>query len=150
LVKWLSPGDWLSLDANATWQDARNVSSDGPFRDYDGERIPNRPWLFANWSARLQWRGVLTKNDVIAPFYLGGYVHEFFRTWESIGSRRFKAVVPDQVQHSAGISWLIQSATRTRTSVTFEVDNLTDARLYDFVGVQRPGRSFSTKMTGAF
>lgn len=33
-------------------------------------------------------------------------------------------------------------------NATFEVDNLTDAKLFDVYGVQRPGRSFNVKLGG--
>jgi outer membrane receptor for ferrienterochelin and colicin len=145
-VKWISPRNWLTLDGNVTWQDVRNRSVDGKYVKFNDERIPNRPWLFANWSARLQWRKLLTSDDGIAPYYNGRYVHEFFRTWESIGDRDFKAVIPEQISHSIGVTYW--NNTPSRTSVTFEVDNVTDARLYDFFGVQKPGRSVSVKVTG--
>jgi vitamin B12 transporter len=145
-VKWISPGNWLVLDANATWQDARNVSTQGPFQEFDGQRIPNRPWLFANWSARFQWRKVLTSDDGISPFYNGRIVNEFFRNWESVGDKDFKLVIPTQMSHVVGISYF--NNVPSRTSVTFEIDNLTSANLYDFFGVQKPGRVYSVKVTG--
>lgn len=143
--KWLSPKNFLTLEANATWQDMRNHATEGPFAKYNGESIPNRPWLFANMAARLQWRKLLVPDDILAPFYFGKYVHEFFRNWESIGNAEFKATVPSQLSHSVGISY--SSTTRLKSSVTFEVDNVTNAAIYDFFGVQRPGRSFSVKVT---
>ena len=33
-------------------------------------------------------------------------------------------------------------------SATLEVDNLTDAKVFDNFGVQRPGRAFYLKITG--
>jgi hypothetical protein len=36
----------------------------------------------------------------------------------------------------------------TRVTSTFEVQNVTDARVYDLFGVQRPGRAFFIKLTG--
>lgn len=145
-VKWISPANWLTLEGNATWQDARNRTKDGKFAKFNDERIPNRPWLFANWSARFQWRKLLTNDDGITPYYSGRYVHEFYRTWENIGDPDFKAIIPDQITHTLGITYW--NNTPSRTSVTFEVDNVTDARLYDFFGVQKPGRSVSVKVTG--
>lgn len=145
-LQWISPGSWVVLEGNATWQDARNVSKGGTFQDFDGERIPNRPWIFGNWSARVQWRNILTSDDGISPFYSGRYVHEFFRNWEGIGDKDFKATVPTQVSHTMGVSYW--NSTPARTSITFEIDNLTDARLYDFFGVQKPGRAYSVKVTG--
>lgn len=144
--QWISPGSWVIIDGNATWQDARNVSKSGTFQDFDGERIPNRPWLFGNWSARLQWLNILTSDDGLAPFYSGRYVHEFFRNWEGIGDKDFKAAVDAQISHNFGISYW--NSTPMRTSITFEVENMTDARLYDFFGVQKPGRAYSVKVTG--
>jgi hypothetical protein len=35
-----------------------------------------------------------------------------------------------------------------RSTLTFEVDNLTDAKVFDNFGVQRPGRAFYLKLTG--
>jgi vitamin B12 transporter len=146
-VKWISPGNWLVLDGNATWQDARNVSTvDETFKEFNGQRIPNRPWLFANWSARFQWRKLLTSDDGISPYYNGRYVHEFFRNWEGVGDKDFKLVVPTQVAHTLGISYF--NNVPHRTSVSFEVDNLTNAQLFDFFGVQKPGRAYSVKVTG--
>jgi vitamin B12 transporter len=145
-VKWISPGNWLTLQGNATWQDVRNQSTEGKFANFRYERIPNQPWLFANWSARFQWRKLLTSDDGVAPYYSGRYVHEFFRTFESIGDRDFKAIIPAQVAHTMGITYW--NNTPSRTSVTFEVDNVADAQLYDFFGVQKPGRAVSVKVTG--
>lgn len=145
-AKWISPGNWVVLEGNGTVQDARNVSSEGAFQAYDGERIPNRPWAFANWALRVQWRKLLAQDDGLAPFYFGRYVHEFFRNWESIGDRDFKAIVPTQVSHTLGLTYW--NTGRAKTTVTFEVDNLTDELLFDFFGVQKPGRAFSVKVTG--
>ena len=134
-LTWTSPGSWVVLDGNATWQDVRNTSEEGEFAAFAGDRIPNRPWLFANWSGRLQWRGVLTPTDELSPFYFGRNVHDFFRSWESIGDPEFKAVT-------------YMTRGPISCSTTFEVDNLFDEKLFDFFGVQRPGRSVSLKVTG--
>jgi len=145
-LEWRSPGNWVVLGGNATYQDARSRSTAAQISRFDGERIPNQPWLFGNWSARVQWRRLLTSDDGLAPFYSGRYVHEFFRTWESIGDRDFKATVPTQVSHTLGLTYWNNFP--SRTSVTFEIDNLTDDKLYDFFGVQKPGRNVSVKVTG--
>jgi len=144
-LQWISPGNWLTLEGNITWQDVRNVSTDGQYQKFDGERIPNKPWLFANWGARFQWRKLLAADDGLAAYIQGRYVHEFCRTWESIGDRNFKAVIPEQIAHTVGLTYWNNGL--SRTSVTFEVDNVADARLYDFFGVQKPGRSVAVKVT---
>ena len=88
----------------------------------------------------------MTRDDELAPFYWGRYVHEFFRGWESVGNPQFKARIPSQVVHSLGLSYIVRLPARVVT--TLEIDNLLDARLYDSFGAQRPGRSFAVKVTG--
>jgi TonB family protein len=143
---WRSPGELLSLDGNVTYQDFRNTASSGTFGSFDGDRIPNRPYLFANGSAELELRGVGAPNDELSFFWYTRYVHEFFRGWESVGLRESKQVVDAQLLHSAALVYLVRGALTT-LGFTGEVDNITDEKAYDFFGVQRPGRAFYFKTT---
>ena len=45
---WVAPGEWASLEGSVTVQDIRNASSDGTFGEFEGDRIPNRPWLLGS------------------------------------------------------------------------------------------------------
>jgi TonB family protein len=146
---WTSRGEHLALDCNATYVDFRNSSSEGTFGDFDGDRIPNRPYLFANGSARLQFRGVVARRDEVALTWSSRYVHEYFRGWESIGLRQFKQTIAAQLVHTVGLGYLVRSG-RTTASSTLEVQNLTDEAVFDFFGVQRPGRAFYIKTTAEF
>jgi len=146
-LNWVSPGRHVSLDGMLTWQDIRNVSSSGTFADFNGDRIPNRPYLFGSWGARLRFTGLLRARDTFEPFYNGRYVHAFFRAWESQGLREYKQTIDSQVVHSIGVSWNVQSDS-THLSTTAEIDNLTNAKVFDNFGVQRPGRAFYLKVTG--
>ncbi|MEY2937395.1 MAG: hypothetical protein RL033_8144 [Pseudomonadota bacterium] len=143
---WSSRGELLSLDANLTYQAFRNTSSEGTFRDFEGDRIPNRPYLFANATARLQLEDVLTPRDELSLTWNGRYVDGFFRGWESVGLRQFKQTVPSQLIHSLGLGYLV-SAGGLKVTSSFEVQNLTNEPAFDFFGVQRPGRAFYTKST---
>lgn len=145
-LAWISPGRWVSVDGTLTFQDVRNASTEGTFRDFAGDRIPNRPWLFASWGARLRFSKLIFRNDELEPFYAGRYVHRFLRGWESQGLPAFKQVVPSQLTHNIGISYTLHG--RVTVTTTFEVQNLSDARIYDVFGVQRPGRAFYFKVTG--
>lgn len=142
---WLSPGRYLALDAALTWQDLRNVSDSGAFLEYAGDRLPNRPYLFSSWGARARLAGWPGAADSIEPFYTGRYVHSFFRGWESIGLREYKQVIPAQVTHAVGLTWTLDRYP-TRGWATLEVDNLSDARVFDNFGVERPGRSLALKL----
>jgi vitamin B12 transporter len=148
-ASWLSPGRYVSVDGTLTWQDVRNASSSGTFGDFEGDRIPNRPYLFASWGARLRFANMPGPEDTIEPFYNGRYVHGFFRGWESQGLREFKQVVESQVTHAGGVTWNLEHYP-WRGSVTLEVDNFTDAKVFDNFGAQRPGRACYLKVTGDF
>ncbi len=146
-LAWVSPGRWLMLNGTLTWQSVRNASSQGTFADFDGDRIPNRPYFFSSWGARLRFSHLPGPDDTVEPFYNGRYVHEFFRGWESQGLRQFKQVVDAQLAHSVGVSWTL-ARDFGRVTSSLEVDNVTDAKLFDNFGVQRPGRAFYLKISG--
>jgi hypothetical protein len=143
---WTSPRELLTLDGNVTYQDFRNTANEGTFESFDGDRIPNRPYLFANGSAQLKFTRVGAPNDELSLFWHTRYVHEFFRGWESVGLRKSKQVVEAQLLHSAALVYLVRGGL-TALSFTGEIDNVTGEKAYDFFGVQRPGRAFYFKTT---
>ncbi|AKF10530.1 TonB-dependent receptor domain-containing protein [Sandaracinus amylolyticus] len=144
-VRWTSPGDWVVLAANATYQEDRNTSAEGTFARVRGDRIPNRPFLFANFSAELHASGVLGHRDELTLGWRGRYVHEFFRGWESQGSVEHKQTVSSQLAQDVWLTYVVDGEPRISTSL--EVQNLADAALFDFFGAQRPGRSFFVRVT---
>ena len=148
-VGWTSPREHVVLDANATYQDFRNTSKEGTFGDFAGDRIPNRPYLFGNATARLRSRGLVAPRDEISLTWNTRYVHEYFRGWESVGLVEFKQVIPAQTVHGVGVGYLVQSD-RARVSTSLEIHNLTDESVFDFFGVQRPWRAFYVKTTAEF
>ncbi|WP_437293223.1 TonB-dependent siderophore myxochelin receptor MxcH [Sorangium sp. So ce426] len=142
---WTSPGDYLWLDGNMTWVEFRNTSDEGEFSEFEGDRIPNRPWLFANASLRLQFSGVNAVNDELSLTWNTRYVHDFFRGWESAGFRKDKQIIDSQTIHSIALTYLVRSVVQVSSSM--ELQNLTDARAYDFFGAQKPGRALFFKGT---
>lgn len=145
-ASWVSPRRLASLEGSLTWLDLRNQSTEGTFSRFEGDRIPNRPYLFGSWGARLRFEGLADARDAVEPFYYGRYVHGFFRGWESAGDRDYKQRLESQVTHTLGASWIVMREGLRATS-TFEVDNLMDAELFDNFGLQRPGRAFYLKAT---
>jgi len=141
---WTSPGEYFSIDANATYQDFRNTSSQGTFGSFEGDRIPNRPYLFGNLSLRGKLGSAITPGDELSLGYDARYVHEYFRSWESIGLREFKQVIAAQFVHTVGVGYVVKGP-RTTLSTSFDIENVTDEKVYDFFGVQRPGRAFYFK-----
>jgi vitamin B12 transporter len=146
---WTSPGEYLVLDGNMTYLDFRNTENKGTFGAFEGDRIPNRPYLFANGSARLQFRRVAAARDELSLVWNTRYVHEFYRGWESVGASSFKQVVPAQLLHSLGLTYLTRGDLVT-LAFTGEAQNLTNQQAFDFFGVQRPGRAFYFKTTLEF
>jgi vitamin B12 transporter len=141
---WTSPGEYLALDVNLTAQDARNTSSDGPFRRFEGDRLPNQPYLFGNGAARFQLRDLVMDRDELSLTWNARYVHDFYLAWESYGDPSTKSVVEAQLLHSLGLTFLIRKGALALSS-TIEVQNLTDAKSTDYFGVQKPGRAFFFK-----
>lgn len=143
---WNSAGRLFYLDANATLQDLRNTSGEGTFGAFDGDRLPNRPWFFVNGTARMSIRGVVAEQDELSPFWSTRYIRTFFRHWESVGAAATKEVIPNQFVQSAGVSYRV---TRDKATVglTAELENLGNARTFDFLGVQKPGRAAWLKGT---
>jgi hypothetical protein len=53
-----------------------------------------------------------------------------------------------QLSYTAALTYALPLG-QTKLSASVEVQNLTDARVYDFFGVQRPGRAVFGKVTVA-
>ena len=101
----------------------------------------------ASWGGNLRFTRLFHEGDALEPFYTARYTHSFYRGWESQGLKQYKDVVPTQVAHGLGITYLLNTDF-AKTSATIEVQNLSDARIYDNFGVQRPSRGFFFKLTG--
>jgi hypothetical protein len=118
----------------------------GTFGAFEGDRIPNRPWLFASFGARGR---VAVRPERLAgllePFYVGRYVHSFLRGWESLGTPTSQQVIPAQLSHDVGLSYSFLLGPE-RVRATFEIDNIGNALLLDSYGAQRPGRAFYLKL----
>ena len=119
------------------------------FGEFEGDRIPNRPFLTGNGSVRLRREDLAANGDELSAVWYVHYVHEFFRSWESVGRRDLKAAIASQLTHAVALTYLVERASFA-LGLTSEVQNLTDARVFDFFGIQRPGRAFYVKTTAEF
>lgn len=146
-VKGLLKG--LNLNANTTYQSYFNTSDEGPFASFKGDRIPNTPYFFANGGAEYELDDLIQKNDRLLIFWNIRYVHSYFLGWESAGLPQFKAGVPRQWVQATGITHRINFK-KMQTALTLEAQNLTNAKVFDLYGVQRPGRALYLKLTTQF
>ncbi|MGK4003922.1 TonB-dependent siderophore myxochelin receptor MxcH [Sorangium sp. So ce1036] len=143
---WTSPGEHVALDGNITYDDFRKTSDEGNFARSEGERMPNRPWLFANGSARVQLQEVVAPRDTLSLTWDTRYVHGFYLGFANWGRVESKARVPSQLLHSIALTYVARDEPRS-VSFTLEAHNLTDERASDFYGIQRPGRTLFSKAT---
>ena len=110
-----------------------------------GRRIPNRPYLQANATARLQARGLMHARDELSLTWHARYVHTFSRAWEGVGRPNPELQIPSQILQSLSLNYVTRAPAWT-LGWTVDVQNLTDARAFDFFGVQRPGRAWFAKL----
>ncbi|HEX6243678.1 MAG TPA: TonB-dependent receptor [Polyangiales bacterium] len=143
-ARYAMPGDYLAVEGAVTWQDMRNHASSGAYAMFEGQRIPNRPYLFANLSLTGKLTKVAAEHDSLALTFRESYVAEFFRAFEVPGARE-RDVIPRQLVSSLALTYETEFRTRT-LSASVECNNLTDAAVYDFFGVKRPGRSVMAKL----
>ncbi len=148
--EWNSKNDRLGVTFNTTYQEYYNSSDEGAFKNFNGDRIPNTPYLFANSSVRYALlNNTFKQNDQLSVFVTGRYVHEFFRSWESAGLKEFKLEIPSQFVQNAGFTYTLPTENQL-WALTAEVQNLSNAKVFDFLGVQKPGRAFYVKLTTQF
>jgi vitamin B12 transporter len=145
-LQWTSPGRWLSVAGTTTYVDSRSTSSRGTFSSFEGERIPNRPWLLASWSGYGRWEYL--PGARIEPYYYGRYVHSYLIGWGNIGRGGEKFEVPTQITHTLGLSHVVELGA-TKLAASFEVQNLSDARVYDNFRVPRPGRGYYFRLVAS-
>ncbi|MEO1234588.1 MAG: hypothetical protein AAFZ18_37420, partial [Myxococcota bacterium] len=93
----------------------------------------------ASWRTSSFWRRPEKRSRVTR------YVDEFFVSWESAGDPRFKATVDAQVPSSANLGYRFELLDQ-EVAASFDVQNITDEDLFDFFGVQRPGRAFYVRL----
>jgi len=145
-VAWSSRSDAFGLEANVSYQDVRNTSTTGPGALFEGDRIPNQPFFQVSAAARARFEGALTAGDALELSWDVRHVRRFFRGWESAAASGAKLEVPSQTVHALALSHVSNGPGATLTN-SFEVQNLLDAKVFDFYGAARPGRSFHWKMS---
>ncbi len=138
---WTDARDIVELSANAAYQDLRNLATSGAFAPFEGDRIPNKPYFFANGRARLQAKALARPSDVLSFTWYTRYVHRFFRTWASVGLAEERPVIDSQLVHTAIVTYADEGDSGRGVSFSLEAQNLWDAKVFDFYGIQRPGRA---------
>lgn len=146
---WTVPdGDWLALEGRLMVQDLRNVSDSGEFAEQKGQRIPNLPYSTASGKAQLRFHEFVVASDQLVLSWNTRYTGKFSLSYESFAQNAEKPTVDAQVSHSVAVTYSVYGLENgSKLHVTFEGLNITDAKLQDFFGIQRPGRAFFSKLT---
>ncbi|HBL33494.1 MAG TPA: ligand-gated channel protein [Porphyromonadaceae bacterium] len=140
--------NWLSLGGNFTEINTRNnvktyANSDASNLTY-GARMPNVPYLFANSDVTFYWHDFGRKDNMLTAVYDNFYVKSFPRFSEALGNQaESEFVVPTQFSHNVSVSYSMQGG---RYNLSFECQNITDAKLYDNFKLQKAGRAFYGKV----
>lgn len=110
---------------------------------YYKDRLRNDPYFTFNWDAEYKISDCFWKRASLSFNYNMGYVHEFYRNWESLGGAG-KAIIPSQLVHDLG---LLYTFPKKQLSFGLDVKNLTNEQVFDNWALQRPGRMILFKLS---
>lgn len=135
----------LQVSVNASWSDARDLKrfkSDGnPSATYKN-RVPNRPWMFANAQASYTLRNLIGRGDRLRAGCDFQWIHWYYLNWEAYGAASSKAKIPTQKITDIFVTYSFRD---DRYNLTLECNNLFDRLAYDNYMLQKPGRAFYAK-----
>ena len=139
----------LFIVGNFSWLDARDrnryLENGKPSATFNN-RVPNRPWLYANAEVRYDFaKEIAHLLPHTSHLYVGAdyqWVHWYYLSWEAYGAKDTKARIPEKSILGANItySWM-----KERYSVSLDCQNIFDQTVYDNYKLQKPGRSLFLK-----
>ena len=135
----------LSVTLNGSWSDARNLrkyKTDGnPSATYKN-RVPNRPWMYANAQVSYTLRDLFCRDDRMRIECDHQWIHWYYLNWEAYGAKESKAVIPTQSVTDLSLAYSWHSG---RYNVSVECTNIFDRLAYDNYMLQKPGRAVYAK-----
>lgn len=133
--------------ANFTYQDVRDVLDYLPHsttpNPTKGMRVPNIPYLFANFGAEYHSDNLL-KNWHIKAFWDGKFTEEFFYFWEL--TEQQKRRIPRSFTNDIGVLMTYKN----RYSIALECHNIADKEVWDQFRRPLAGRTFHIKFRYVF
>ena len=141
--------DRVMSEFKMSYTDARfNLQYDmhGTEYIYYKDRLRNDPYFTFNWDVEYAARNWFQKGSRISFSYNMGYVHRFFRNWESLGGAG-KAMIPTQLVHDLG---MLYTFPKKHLSIGADVKNLLNEQVFDNWALQKPGRMFLVKVSYSF
>lgn len=138
----------VHVNVNGSYQNAVNNtkypvgSNSGTVEATYKNKIPNMPWLFGNAGISIGKNDLLGKDTRLQFNWDMQYVHWFYLTWESYGSKYSNNKIPDQYIQNASLTYSLQNG---KYNISAECKNFTDALAYDNFRLQKPGRALFVK-----
>lgn len=139
--------NWIQFETNVTWQRTTNVSKQSTYEMesenyYYGEQIPNTPIFYMNADLSFLFHNLIKKEDNLTLTVGTNYTASFYLDWAKLGDKSQKKGIPEQFTQNAAVAY---SLAKNKYNVSFECQNITNKKVYDYFLVQRPGRSFNVK-----
>lgn len=141
---WVNDIPGIVINANATYINYINTSKTGQLKSFKEGRLPNQPYLYANGNINYRLKNIYLLQDTLTFFTSSHYIYGFFVGWESAGLQYFKLKSPNQLIRNTEVTYNFEFSNLTN-SLTAEVQNVTNSKVFDFFGVQRTGRSVFMK-----
>lgn len=110
---------------------------------YYGDRLRNAPYFTLNNNISYIANNLFMQDSEFTINYNLGYVHEFYRNWESLGGSG-KAIIPSQLLHDIGFVYTFPAR---KISLAFDAKNIFDEQVFDNWALQKPGRAFFVKLS---
>ncbi|MFG4003549.1 energy transducer TonB [Flavobacterium aquidurense] len=131
---------------NMTYQNLRNMTKYEPDQNYVSafykDRIPNIPYMFGNFDATAFFNDLFKKGNNLSVGYNLLYVHTYYLSWPSMGSKDSKLEIPKQFNHDLNVVYTMANG---KYNIAFECKNVFDNKLYDNFSLQKPSRAFYIK-----
>ncbi|WP_125723086.1 TonB-dependent receptor [Flavobacterium ustbae] len=131
---------------NLTYQNLRNMTKYEPGENFVSwfykDRIPNIPYMYGNVDATVFFNDVFKKGNNLSVGYNLLYVHTYYLSWPSMGSKDSKLEIPQQFNHDLNAVYTLADG---KYNIAFECKNLFDNKLYDNFSLQKPSRAFYIK-----
>ncbi len=123
------------LKVSGTYQYISNTATN--------ERLANQPYLFGNLELGYHFEGITKLEDRLECSWQTSFTEEFpFQSFTAAAEdQRF--IVPSQLSHTVQLGYHLL---RNRYHISLQVRNLTNARLFDNLNIQKPGRAFFLKL----
>lgn len=143
----------FTIGGNLTYQDIKDrqktESTNNSYIDNGvtenityGQRMPNIPYFFVNGDVAYNLHNIGHRGNTLTLGYNCDYIYKYYLSFPGLGRPTSKKYIPTQFSHSASLSYLMAGG---KYSISLDLENITNEKLYDNYRLQKPGRSVEAK-----